>query len=404
MCLYPKFIRNPKYLPNAKNGGNIPPVTDPRLLWVPIGCKNCIECTKRKARDWQVRLLEEIKHHWTNAYFVTLTFTEESLINLAKETTLTGYQLDNYTATLATRRFLERWRKDHKKSLRHWFITELGHQGTERLHIHGLIWFEDRNDIIKLPLYWKYGITWQGEPQREKNNIIGYKNYVDESTIAYISKYITKRDQDHQYYTPVILTSPGIGRNYENTPQAQRNAYRAKSTREVYKTSTGHDISLPIYYRNKLYNDHEREQLWLQKLDKNERWILGQRIDITENFKLYFILLNQAREKNRELKYGTDKVDWNQKEYENHIRALRQLTRQNAHNVGPSVGPTTQAEDNATTWAQEPTRPKRPVGPGSTTNEGAYAPPEKRPPVASNAIHANYKRRYTYENQPINNM
>ena len=37
-----------------------------------------------------------------------------------------GYEKDNNIATLSVRRFLERWRKEFKRSVRHWLITELG--------------------------------------------------------------------------------------------------------------------------------------------------------------------------------------------------------------------------------------------------------------------------------------
>ena len=32
MCLYPTLIKNPKYKPNKKNGGQVPPVLDKRVL------------------------------------------------------------------------------------------------------------------------------------------------------------------------------------------------------------------------------------------------------------------------------------------------------------------------------------------------------------------------------------
>ena len=44
MCLYPKMIKNPKYLPNKKNNNNPPEITDERVKWVPVGCGNCMEC------------------------------------------------------------------------------------------------------------------------------------------------------------------------------------------------------------------------------------------------------------------------------------------------------------------------------------------------------------------------
>ena len=46
---------------------------------------------------------------------------------------------DNDIATKAIRLCLERVRKQTGKSVKHWFITELGHEKTERLHLHVLV-------------------------------------------------------------------------------------------------------------------------------------------------------------------------------------------------------------------------------------------------------------------------
>ena len=82
MCLYSNLVQNPKYKPNKKNGGHIPAVVDTRVLVVPISCGNCIECRKAKAREWQLRMLEEIKEN-KNGKFITLTFSTESLKELS---------------------------------------------------------------------------------------------------------------------------------------------------------------------------------------------------------------------------------------------------------------------------------------------------------------------------------
>ena len=84
MCLYPILIKNRKYTPNKKNGGNVPECKDERTLSVPVGCGKCIECRKQKARQWQVRLHEEIKSDNTGK-FVTLSFSEESLTKLSEK-------------------------------------------------------------------------------------------------------------------------------------------------------------------------------------------------------------------------------------------------------------------------------------------------------------------------------
>ena len=81
MCLYPNIIRNKKYMSNKKNGGIIPAVQDERTLYVAVGCGKCMECMKQKARNWQIRLSEEIRDT-KNGIFVTLTFNEENLTKI----------------------------------------------------------------------------------------------------------------------------------------------------------------------------------------------------------------------------------------------------------------------------------------------------------------------------------
>ena len=150
MCLYSELRENKKWKPNKKNGGNPPIIKDPRTKWVAYRCGKCMECRKQKAREWSVRLQEEVKEDRTGK-FVTLTFSNESIYKIIHGDRLNqpiknldGYELDNEIAKTAVRRFLERWRKKHKKSVKHWLITELGqpsnkigHQGTENLHLSG---------------------------------------------------------------------------------------------------------------------------------------------------------------------------------------------------------------------------------------------------------------------------
>ena len=181
MCLYPKIIRNKKYTENKKNGGVIPTVSDERTLYVAAGCGNCIECRKQKAREWQVRLMEDIKEH-KNGKFITLTFSDESIKKLSEEIKLTGYELDNEIATRATRLFLERWRKKYKKSIRHWLVTELGHNGTENIHMHGIVWTNESMEEVER--IWQYGWVWKGKKINGK-----MENYVNNKTINYTIKY-----------------------------------------------------------------------------------------------------------------------------------------------------------------------------------------------------------------------
>lgn len=321
MCLYPKLVKNRKYTSNKKNGGIIPPlpliefngkmINDERVTLVPVGCGKCMECMKKKSREWQVRLLEEIRHNNTG-HFITFTFSNEEYRKLAKGIKLEGYELDNEIAKIATRKFLERWRRKYKKSVKHWLVTELGQNGTENIHLHGILWTDKTKEEINER--WGYGYTWIGD-------------YLSEATVNYITKYVTKTDIKHKEYKPIILTSAGIGKNYTNRYDAKNNKYKKNDTNEAYTNRQGFKLSLPIYYRNKLYTEEEREKLWIEKLNEKTRYVNGIKIDVSKNEDMYYRILEKARELNKRLGYGDDKINWERKTYELERRLINQEKR-----------------------------------------------------------------------------
>lgn len=366
MCLYPKYIKNPKYLPNIKNGGNPPKLKDKRVALIPVGCQKCMECTKQRANGWRTRLLEEIKQHKPNQiHFITLTFSNESITELSREIPEheKGYERDNAIATLGMRRFLERWRAKYGTSIRHWFITELGHNGTENIHLHGIMIVPQHTTTIHGKKYdttqqeiakvWKYGYVWKG-------------SYVNETTVNYVIKYCTKMDATHLYYKPKVLSSKGIGRNYINSVNAKLTKYKPNNqTREHYITRQGFKIGMPTYYRNHLYTEEEREKLWIEKLEKKERWVDGSRVSIAYGDQTYYKVLQQARLKNQRLGYGNDEKDWDRQQYEQQRRDYLHAERTRKHRQDdiPTTGlpqmdrgadrPTNNAAERATKWLRQ---------------------------------------------------
>ena len=207
-------------------------------------------------------------------------------------------------------------RKTNTSTIKHWLITELGHKGTENIHLHGIIWTNE--NVREIEKIWGYGFVYIGD--KYENGRI--ENYVNEKTANYITKYVQKVDFDHKEYRPIILTSAGIGGKYLERRDAQSNKYNGEETREYYRTKTGHKIKLTTYWRNKIYNDEEREALWLQKLDKQERWVCGEKVDVSINNEEYYKLLKFYRSRNKQLGYQTNQVDWNRKKYEEDRRTL----------------------------------------------------------------------------------
>lgn len=310
MCLYPKLISNPKYKPNKKNGGVVPIVCDERVKLVPIGCGKCLECKKKKANGWSCRLKEEIRNDNTGL-FVTLTFSNESIREIVKDIVgLNGYELDNEIATIAVRRFLERWRWEYGKSVKHWLITELGHKGTENIHLHGVIWCnaEQKKNLAEI---WKYGYVYKGYSMGER-------------AINYVVKYCLKTDIKHKEYNQKIFCSKGIGNGFKNRPVIRNHEFKNEpgKTKEYYRDDAGYKKALPIYYRNMVFTEDQREILWLEKLDKMERYVLGSRIDVSKDYIEYDRALKTAREKNNRLGYGDDSKNWDRIAYENNRRKI----------------------------------------------------------------------------------
>jgi hypothetical protein len=276
-----------------------------------------MECKKQKSNQWKVRLMEDLRVN-RNAKFVTFTFNDESLQELDNDIKgeIDGYNRDNEILSLGVRRFLERWRKLFGKSVRHWIVSELGSKMTERIHLHGLLWTDESMEVIQER--WGYGNVILGD---------GKKHYVNEETIGYIVKYISKVDEKHKEYNSKIYTSKGIGANYMQRKDFERNKYNKGETIETYKTRQGLELGLPIYYRNKLYNEDEREKLWIEKLDKEERWVDGVRVDISNGEEEYYELLEMKRAKNSRLGFGDDSIDWDLRKYENDRRNLKREER-----------------------------------------------------------------------------
>lgn len=329
MCINKKLIKNRKYTVTKKNGGVIPPVNDGRQLNIWIPCGQCYICRKKKAREWRMRLTEDIKVN-NRCKIVTLTFNTESLKKLAKEAKgYTGYNLDNEICRIAVKRFRERWRKRYGRSVRHWLITELGHGETEHIHMHGIIWEDDRyilrdtllNEVENI---WQYGYVGKGKKDWQTGK---YINYVTERTANYFTKYVNKIDEQHKEYKQIILTSAGIGKAYIESNKIEDNRYKEKDTNQSYNIDTGGVLPLAEYFRRKIYTDEEREKLTTEYLDKGIIYIAGKeyRADIGDD--KINLMMKDLQKKNERMGYGDGRKNYNRKLMENERRRAIQKKR-----------------------------------------------------------------------------
>lgn len=337
MCLYPIRIKNKKYVENDKNQGVIPelpvighdeiglPIYDQRVTYVDVPCGRCKECCEKKAREWSVRLYEEIKD-WEYKYFVTFTFSPKGLREICQkhgihETTV------NAAAKYALRHCLERYRKDFGHSLRHWFVTELGHQGTERIHMHGILFSNEPLQFTQVEevqgkgnfvewKYWKYGYIFVG-------------NFVNGQSVNYITKYMNKIDEDHKDYKCLILASPGIGSRYVQHLIEKGDysyTYRPRATKDYYRLPNGTKVALPKYYMNKWLNDEERELRWREIMDRNQTIIAGNVYSTRSGWsgELQNNITLKAQEMNKQFGFGDRSREWRLREYNVTDRMLKE--------------------------------------------------------------------------------
>lgn len=312
MCIYTTRIPNKRFVPTKKNYWNPPICTDERLRYIEVECGHCRECLKKKGREWRIRNYEQLKETPT-AVFFTGTFTEERIKILSKK-----YSIDpndaNEIATKEVRLFLERIRKYNKgKSVKHWIVTEKGHTNTRRIHIHGLFYAE--NGHTRQSLAWLLKNQW----------IAGYSyngKYVNEKTINYVSKYLTKLDEDNRDFVGKVLCSKGLGASYVERNR-KRFEWKGEETKTYYHARNGANIAMPRYYKIKAFTEEQRELLWIYRENSGEKYVNGFKIIVkTEEDLNYYLRLKEEQKFKIEGMYGDNYEEIKRKKIERLFKVI----------------------------------------------------------------------------------
>ena len=189
--------------------------------------------------------------------------------------------------------------------------------------MHGLLFTDEKLEFsepdenqFRTWKYWKYGHIYVGD-------------YVNNRTINYISKYITKIDTDHKGFVGQILASPGIGSDFlKRIKGLNTYEYIRKNTADYYRLQNGSKIKLPTYYKNKLYTEEQREEMWRDFMDLEKLSILGcEHSTRTTDKNTIENIIDNARERNKALEYGDNSGEWKKKEYNVTRRMMQQVER-----------------------------------------------------------------------------
>ena len=223
-CDTPFYVNNPRY----------PIYSNDRQ--VPVPCGKCPACLSRRTSVWTFRLKQQAKNANTS-YFITLTY-DTRFVPITKRGFLT---LDKRDVQL----YFKRLRKAHPKEvvIKYYLAGEYGSK-TFRPHYHIILFNADIELIHKA---WDKGEVHIGE--------------LTEASAAYTAKYINKgkiipMHKNDDRLPEFSLMSKKLGLNYLS--EKIINYHRADIERNFITLEDGKKISLPRYFREKIWTETER--------------------------------------------------------------------------------------------------------------------------------------------------
>lgn len=251
-----------------------------------LPCGKCHECKARRSSGWAFRLYQELKRAKT-AYFVTLTYDnlflpllENGMPSLVKK------DLQNY---------LKRLRKANKREkLKYYACGEYGGK-TKRPHYHMILF---NADPFTIETEW-----------RDQDTILGNVKLgdVNPASIAYVCKYMNKKSDvgsEDPRQPEFALMSKKLGDNY--LTKNARKWHKADAPGRVYcNLLDGKKVAMPRYYRDKVYNSHEKKRIAAQaRLREFEIDVEKERKDLEKNNLIAFNKATKHDKENRNTRSG----------------------------------------------------------------------------------------------------
>lgn len=205
-----------------------------------VQCGKCPNCVSRRTSGWSFRLSQQEKVS-ESSHFITLTY-DTTYVPFTDR----GYMsLDFRDCQL----FLKRLRKAHPRGtqIKYYLVGEYGAQ-TDRPHYHVLFY---NTDIKYIQNAWQNGQVHYG-------TITG-------GSIGYCLKYLSKPRripmEEGDDRTPErALMSKGLGANYLSSQIVKY--HRSDLMNRMYLNwEDGRKLSMPRYYKDKLYTWQERNMI-----------------------------------------------------------------------------------------------------------------------------------------------
>lgn len=268
---------------------------------IDVPCGRCYNCLSRRSSGWSFRLMQMEKVS-TTAYFVTLTYSQTGVkFTPKKYMTLYKPDVQNFFKKLRFQQFGRT-----KSTIKYYVCGEYGGL-SYRPHYHIILFNADLKYLIgekdaghvsrgnialdgQVPYYcssWPFGHITVGT--------------VSGASIGYTLKYMHKPFRIPQHGNDDRLPefscmSKGLGLNYL-TP-AMISWHKASLLDRMYLNVDDKKISMPRYYKDKMYTDEERQEILISYLKKPRQEVTLSRHDAK---RMSDLKLKQSSTKNRKL-------------------------------------------------------------------------------------------------------
>lgn len=195
-----------------------------------------------KAIEWKIRLYEEIKDS-TSAYFLTLTYNDENLyFNEKGKPSVFKRHVQNYMKSI---------RKISDNRLRYFCIGEYGGK-FGRPHYHMNLFNLEQNKLDEIVEKWKFGNVHVGQ--------------LNEARIQYTASYHTLKynKPDRMSNDTFVLMSRNKGIGYKYVERMKKYHTDNYFTQKSFYAHNDIKLPLPQYYKDKIYNDEQKQLFRLQ--------------------------------------------------------------------------------------------------------------------------------------------
>jgi len=266
-----------------------------------VPCGKCPACYARRASGWSFRLMQEDRY-CQSAYFITLSYDDKkgSIQRSPVGRYLTSYGKHVQWFVKSVRR------RNHGRNIKYFVVGEYGSK-RQRPHYHMLLF---NAKVETIDSCWPHGNIFYGS--------------VSGASVGYCLKYISKPGKiplhkNDDRVPEFMYCSKGIGSTYCEDPDII-NWHKADLAGRYYlPLPGGKKISMPRYYKMKIYNDGERRYINDRLCLLDDKWYVTKSIEED-------IVVVKEKTKQEQIKLRIREIHYNKGRLSAHMKMQKEYS------------------------------------------------------------------------------